>query len=207
MMNEQQRAAMKLALKALKEVNSCGYATCWHGAFDTEVVALMAALEHREKQEPFPIGAHLGAGKDYTIKHSLDAALEQPRGEATLAPATELREQEPVGEMLFSEIIDGLIVPVVEKNLPVGTKLYTRPAKQPTEVIDPDSRTISVYEQPAQKDRIVELIHAWQAIEETSGHLRDENDVEGRMHMSVIRSAWEQMDALVREIWDERGRP
>ena len=51
------------------------------------------------------------------------------------------------------------------------------------------------------------LIAAWQALEETSGHVLDVGDVEGRMHMSVIRSAWEQMDSLVREIWDERGRP
>jgi len=51
-----------------------------------------------------------------------------------------------------------------------------------------------------------ELIHAWQALEETSGHVLDEGDVEGRMHMSVIRSAWEQMDSLVRDMWEERGR-
>ena len=50
------------------------------------------------------------------------------------------------------------------------------------------------------------LIAAWQALEETSGHVLDEGDVEGRMHMSVIRSAWEQMDSLVRDLWDERGR-
>jgi len=49
------------------------------------------------------------------------------------------------------------------------------------------------------------LIAAWQALEETSGHVLDEGDVEGRMHMSVIRSAWEQMDSLVRDLWDERG--
>jgi hypothetical protein len=51
------------------------------------------------------------------------------------------------------------------------------------------------------------LIEAWQALEETSGHVLDVGDVEGRMHMSVIRNAWEQMDSLVREMWDERGRP
>ena len=60
-------------------------------------------------------------------------------------------------------------------------------------------------EQPAQQEPIDQLIHAWQAIEETSGHVLDEGDVECRMLMSVIRSAWEQMDSLVREIWDERG--
>ena len=49
------------------------------------------------------------------------------------------------------------------------------------------------------------LIAAWQALEETSGHVLDKGDVEGRMHMSVIRSAWEQMDSLVRDLWDERG--
>jgi hypothetical protein len=35
--------------------------------------------------------------------------------------------QEPVGEMRFSAIIEGMIVPVVEQELPVGTKLYTTP--------------------------------------------------------------------------------
>jgi hypothetical protein len=51
------------------------------------------------------------------------------------------------------------------------------------------------------------LIAAWQTLEETSGHVLDVGDVEGRMHMSVIRNAWEQMDSLVREMWDERERP
>jgi hypothetical protein len=61
--------------------------------------------------------------------------------------------------------------------------------------------------QPAQQEPVDTLIEAWQALEETSGHVLDVDDVEGRMHMSVIRSAWEQMDSLVREMWDERGRP
>jgi hypothetical protein len=50
------------------------------------------------------------------------------------------------------------------------------------------------------------LIEAWQYLDETHGHLSDTGDAEGRMHISVIRSAWEQMDSLVREMWDERGR-
>jgi hypothetical protein len=62
--------------------------------------------------------------------------------------------------------------------------------------------------QPAPVQEPVDtLIAAWQALEETSGHVLDVGDAEGRMHMSVIRSAWEQMDSLVREMWDERGRP
>ena len=180
MMNEKQEAAMEQALDKMVE-NAREIGLNYEPSAGTQVSKVWWDGEKLVAQ-PIPL-------------ENFYKVLEQPA------------QQEPVGEMRFSEIIDGLIVPVVEKNLPVGTKLYTRPAKQPTEVIDPDSRTISVYEQSAQKDRIVELIHAWQAIEETSGHLRDENDVEGRMHMSVIRSAWEQMDALVREIWDERGRP
>jgi hypothetical protein len=59
---------------------------------------------------------------------------------------------------------------------------------------------------PAQQEPVDTLIEAWQALEETSGHVLDVVDVEGRMHMSVIRSAWEQMDSLVREMWDKRGR-
>ena len=51
------------------------------------------------------------------------------------------------------------------------------------------------------------LIQAWQYLDETHGHLLDIGDAEGRMHISVIRSAWEEMDSLVRQIWDERGRP
>jgi hypothetical protein len=62
--------------------------------------------------------------------------------------------------------------------------------------------------QPAPVQEPVDtLIAAWQALEETSGHVLDVADVEGRMHISVIRSAWEQMDSLVRAMWDERGRP
>ena len=33
----------------------------------------------------------------------------------------------PVGEMKASLIVDGLIIPVVEKELPIGTKLYAAP--------------------------------------------------------------------------------
>jgi uncharacterized coiled-coil protein SlyX len=33
--------------------------------------------------------------------------------------------QEPVGEMRFSAIIEGMTVPVIEQELPVGAKLYT----------------------------------------------------------------------------------
>jgi plasmid maintenance system antidote protein VapI len=50
------------------------------------------------------------------------------------------------------------------------------------------------------------IIDSWQELEETMGHLRDENDVEGRMQISVIKKAWEDMDDLVREAWDERGK-
>lgn len=54
---------------------------------------------------------------------------------------------------------------------------------------------------------LIDIIHAWQAIEETSGHLSDEGDIEGRMRISVIRKAWEDMDDLVRDAWDKGGRP
>lgn len=57
------------------------------------------------------------------------------------------------------------------------------------------------------REDTIKLIHAWQAIEQTHGFLRDENDPEGRMAVSVIRKAWEEMDDLVRQMWDERGRP
>ena len=60
--------------------------------------------------------------------------------------------------------------------------------------------------QPVQEP-VDTLIQAWQYLDETHGHLSDIGDAEGRMHISVIRSAWEEMDSLVREIWDERGRP
>ena len=35
---------------------------------------------------------------------------------------------EAVGEMKLSELIDGLVIPVVTADLPLGTKLYTHPA-------------------------------------------------------------------------------
>ena len=38
--------------------------------------------------------------------------------------------QEPVGEMQLSGIIDGLVIPVVPVELPVGAKLYTTPQPQ-----------------------------------------------------------------------------
>jgi hypothetical protein len=64
-----------------------------------------------------------------------------------------------------------------------------------------------IYQPAPVQEPVDTLIAAWQTLEETSGHVLDVGDVEGRMHMSVIRSAWEQMDSLVREMWDERGRP
>jgi hypothetical protein len=57
------------------------------------------------------------------------------------------------------------------------------------------------------REEIIKLIHAWQAIEETSGILRYHDDVEKRMDISVMSSAWRQMDDLVRDIWEEMGRP
>ena len=39
--------------------------------------------------------------------------------------------QEPVGEMRLSEIIDGMVVPAVPEELPVGTKLYAAPPQRP----------------------------------------------------------------------------
>lgn len=53
----------------------------------------------------------------------------------------------------------------------------------------------------------VKLIHAWQALEETHGHLYDQKDTEGRVAISVIRSTWEAIDNLVRDMWEERNRP
>jgi hypothetical protein len=59
--------------------------------------------------------------KDEALKLALEANPAQP------AP-----QQEPVGEMRFSAIIEGMIVPVIEQELPVGSKLYTTPpAAQP----------------------------------------------------------------------------
>jgi len=44
----------------------------------------------------------------------------------------------PVGEMKASLLVDGLIIPVVEKELPIGTKLYAAPpvaAPEPIAVV------------------------------------------------------------------------
>jgi hypothetical protein len=79
------------------------------------------------------------------------------------------------------------------------------------QLLKPEALCLCATTPPAQPAPVQEpvdtLISAWQALEETSGHVLDVGDVEGRMHISVIRSTWEQMDSLVREMWDERGRP
>jgi hypothetical protein len=40
-------------------------------------------------------------------------------------------KQEPVGEMKDSQIIEGMVVPVVSVALPAGTKLYAAPVQEP----------------------------------------------------------------------------
>lgn len=50
-------------------------------------------------------------------------------------------QQEPVGEMQLSAVIEGMVVPVVPVELPVGTKLYTHP--QPEPAIDNQDLTIA----------------------------------------------------------------
>lgn len=57
------------------------------------------------------------------------------------------------------------------------------------------------------KQKIFDLIHAWQAIEETHGFLNNEGGPEDRMAISVIRKSWEAMDDLVRDMWEEMDRP
>ena len=48
--------------------------------------------------------------------------------------------QEPVGEMRLSEIIEGMVVPVVPAELPVGTKLYAAPQPQRPPLTDEEIR-------------------------------------------------------------------
>ena len=102
-----------------------------------------------------------------------------------------------------------------DKRNPDDVALYTSPPAQPVQ----DNPLDCGVHLGSGKDHAIKhhisygpepvdiLIEAWQYLDETHGHLLDTGDVEGRMHISVIRSAWEQMDSLVREIWDERGRP
>jgi hypothetical protein len=80
------------------------------------------------------------------------------------------------------------------------------PAAQPTDHSEQHLDMVKVQPAPVQEP-VDTLIQAWQYLDETHGHLLDAGDAEGRMHISVIRGAWEEMDSLVREIWDERGRP
>lgn len=109
--------------------------------------------------------------------------------QARSAPVQSAERGEPVA---WYRDEDGIRIYYESKVWDDATPLYTTPpAAQPAPVQEP----------------VDTLIEAWQALEETSGHVLDVGDVEGRMHISVIRSAWEQMDSLVREIWDERGRP
>ena len=99
MMNEKQVEALKLALKALKEINSCGYATCWHGAFDTEVVVLMDVLQ--ETNSLGLKGVYTGTHKDCEIKHTID---HYPQ------PAPKDKQQEP-----WQGLTDEQIAPIIQQ--------------------------------------------------------------------------------------------
>ena len=56
--------------------------------------------------------------------------LKQTRNRICAAIA-EAEKQEPVGEMKDSQIIEGMVVPVVPVELPAGTKLYAASVKEP----------------------------------------------------------------------------
>lgn len=72
---------------------------------------------------------------------------------------------------------------------------------------DGSEELISSTKQPADKSSLIKLIHAWQAIEETSDILSYHDDYEKRMDIGVMRSAWTQMDDIIRDLWEEMGRP
>lgn len=77
------------------------------------------------KQALDALGAYMGATdeEEDAKAHSLMAATFFKLKEAIAAT----EKQEPVGEMQLSAIYEGMIVPVVPVELPVGTKLYTHP--------------------------------------------------------------------------------
>lgn len=66
--------------------------------------------------------------------------------------------QEPVGEMRLSKIIEGMVVPVVPAELPVGTKLYTAP---------PQRQDQRVEKLEAHRDALKQTLH-----DELAGNLR-----------------------------------
>lgn len=72
--------------------------------------------------------------EDVLWRAQLQEALQEAfhRGRATVE-ADRQQRGEAVGEMIMSAIVDGLIVPQVKADLPVGTKLYATP--QPVEPV------------------------------------------------------------------------
>jgi hypothetical protein len=138
----------------------------------------------------------------------------------TTPPAQPAPVQEPVGVFREDDDIGYVdLMPHQQIKLKDGDLVYITPPNVATPlaaqrqsarsawVHATEWRGLTDEEREGRVEPVDTLIAAWQALEETSGHVLDVGDVEGRMHMSVIRSAWEKMDSLVREIWDERGRP
>ena len=133
--------ALKLALEALDAMANEGWLLCGPEGLDnaqTKCVEAITAIKEALAQ-PEPWEKFCDSNCVWTDHH----------------PDCKLADQKPVAwmyEVNGAHTILDLFEPP-DDAYDEGTlhPLYTRPVKHPTEVIDPDSRTISVYEQPAQQ--------------------------------------------------------
>lgn len=89
----------------------------------TDRMALAAEAQHR-------IYAWLGYWRDSMPAEAV-IQLQDLLGPLAASPLQAVGAAEPVGEMLESSIYPGLIIPVVEPELPIGTKLYAHPQPAP----------------------------------------------------------------------------
>lgn len=150
-MNEKQIAAMRQAL-----IEEAALQAMDHPSKDAQFFAksvyefLTAALEQPAQRCPlcnYQHGHAIGC-KNNPVDIALDKMAENAR-EIGLdyEPVAYIRVRKTGHVMACAKTADFY-------SLPDGALLYTHPIKQPTEVIDPDSRTISVYEQPAQDEPV-----------------------------------------------------
>jgi len=63
----------------------------------------------------------------YLLDRFVKSRTEAEELHAILSAASKADVQEPVGEIKLSELVDGLTIPVVPVDLPIGTKLYATP--------------------------------------------------------------------------------
>ena len=127
-MTPKQEAALRQALEALEPMQNDRDDTTIQRA----IAALRRALANQALEKKAENARELGLDyepvwNDLPSNKDVEDAMRMKRLNQLATPPAAQPAEEPVGEMRLSQIVDGMIVPVVEQNLPVGTKLYTRP--------------------------------------------------------------------------------